>query len=165
LGGRGLARDRYDPDAEFAQVVLDGRQAAAAVRGGRAGHLPGAAGDPLHGGRELRPVRGGAVFHCAVQDDAVVVVGDLGLVAELDRAVDAALADRPGIRVVQADPPGRAVRHCPGHPGPGLPHDRGGALDGDRQLVQGPPQPAQVRASRCTDMPAADTRSTARPAR
>jgi hypothetical protein len=51
-----------------------------------------------------------------VEDDAVVVVGDLGLVTELDRAVDASLADRPGVGVMQADQPGRAARGLPGQP-------------------------------------------------
>jgi hypothetical protein len=42
-----------------------------------------------------------------VDDDAVVVLGDLGFVAELDRLAEPALGDRPGVRLVQADPPGR----------------------------------------------------------
>jgi hypothetical protein len=58
------------------------------------------------------------------------------------RAVDAALADRAGVGVVQADQPGRAGRELPGEPGPGLGHDLRGALDGDRQLAQCPHQPA-----------------------
>jgi hypothetical protein len=40
---------------------------------------------------------GGAVFHAVVRDDAVVIVDDLGLVTELDRLADAALADRPRV--------------------------------------------------------------------
>jgi hypothetical protein len=43
---------------------------------------------------------------------------------------------------MQADQPGRAVRHLPGQPGPGLRHDRPGPLDRDGQLIQRPPQPA-----------------------
>jgi hypothetical protein len=42
-------------------------------------HAARAAGDPADGGRQLRPVGGGAAFGAVVQDDAVVVVGDLGL--------------------------------------------------------------------------------------
>jgi hypothetical protein len=97
----------------------------------------------------VRPVGGSAIFHGVVQDDAVVIVGDLGLVAELDGPVDAAFADRPRVGVVQADQPGRAVRHLPSQPGPGLRHDRGGALDGDRQIVQRPPQSAVRPAGQC----------------
>jgi hypothetical protein len=65
-----------------------------------------------------------------------------GLVPELDRLADAALADRPRIGVVQADQPGRAVGHLPGQPGPGLGHHRGGPADHDRQLAQRPSEPA-----------------------
>jgi hypothetical protein len=124
------------------QVPVDGGLAVAAVGGDRAGHPAGAAGDPFHGGRQLRAVRGGAAFDGVVQHDAVVVVGDLGLVSELHRAVDAALADRPGIGVVQADQPGGAGWHLPGQPGPGLGHDDGGPRDRDGQLIQRPPQPS-----------------------
>jgi hypothetical protein len=90
----------------------------------------------------LRVVGGGAVLDVVVQDDAVIVVGDLRLVTELDRAVDAALADRPGVGVMQADQPGGAFWGLPGQPGPGLSHDRAGALDGGRQLIERPPQPS-----------------------
>ena len=48
-----------------------------------------------------------------IQDDAVVVVDDLGLVPELDRATEPALGDRAGIAVVQADPPGRPIGGIP----------------------------------------------------
>jgi hypothetical protein len=77
-----------------------------------------------------------------VQDDAVVVVEDLGLVAELDRPVDAAFADRPGFRVVQADQPAGPVRGLSGQPGAGLHGDPPGADDGGGQLGQRPTQPA-----------------------
>jgi hypothetical protein len=62
--------------------------------------------DALHCGSQQRGVRSGTVFDAVVEDDAVVVVGDLGFVAELDRLVDASLADRPGVRIVQADQAG-----------------------------------------------------------
>jgi hypothetical protein len=81
------------------QVTLDGWLSVAAVGGDRAGHPARAPGDPFHGGHQLRAVRGSAVFHGVVQNDSVVVAGDLGLVPELHRAVDASLADRPCIRV------------------------------------------------------------------
>jgi hypothetical protein len=73
------------------QVTFDGGLAVAAIGGDRAGRAAGPAGDPLDGGRQLRPVRSSAVFDAVVQDGAVVVTGDLGLAAELDRTVDAAL--------------------------------------------------------------------------
>jgi hypothetical protein len=43
-----------------------------------------------------------------VQHDPVGIVEDLRFVAELDRLAQPALDDRAGIRVVQADQPGRA---------------------------------------------------------
>ena len=39
------------------------------------------------------PRAGSAFAEASIEDDAVVVVGDLGLVTELDRTVDAALSD------------------------------------------------------------------------
>jgi hypothetical protein len=90
------------------QVTFDGGLAVAAVGGDRPGHAAGPAGDPLDGGRQLRPVRGSAVFDGIVQDDAVVVVGDLGFVPELDRPVDAALVVNTGFLVV-GDPGGNSV--------------------------------------------------------
>src|SRR5689334_8678969 len=99
------------------QVTLDGCVAVAAVGGDGAGHAAGAPGDPLDGGHQLGAVGGSAVFHGVVQDDTVVVVGDLGLVPELDRPVDAPLADRPGIGIVQADQPGGTGGELAGQPG------------------------------------------------
>jgi hypothetical protein len=58
----------------------------------------------------LRGVGGVAALDGVVKHDAVVVVEDLGLVAELDRPAQPALRDRAGITVVQADQPGGAVR-------------------------------------------------------
>jgi len=101
------------------QVALEGGLAVAAVSGYGAGHAASAAADPVDGRRELRPVGSGAVLDGVVQNDAIVVVGDLGFVPELDRAVNAALADRPGVSIVQADQPRRAVRRLPSKPGPG----------------------------------------------
>jgi hypothetical protein len=45
-----------------------------------------------------------------VEHDAVVVVHDLGLVAELDRLAEPALGDRASVTVVQADPPAGPVQ-------------------------------------------------------
>jgi hypothetical protein len=46
----------------------------------------------------------------ALPHDAVLVVDDLGLVAELDRLAEPSLGDRPGITLVQANPAGGPVR-------------------------------------------------------
>ena len=70
--------------------------------------------DAFHRGRQLWPVRVCAVFDAVIEDDAVVVVGNLGLVSELDRLVDASFADRPGVGVVQADQAGCAFWRLPG---------------------------------------------------
>src|SRR5260370_16137156 len=77
--------------------------------------------DPFHGRGELRAVGRVALLQAVIGDDPVVVVGDLGLVAELHGLAEPALGDRPGIPVMQADPPGRPVRHLPRPPLPALP--------------------------------------------
>jgi hypothetical protein len=51
---------------------------------------------------------------------SVVVVDDLGLAPELDRAPEAALGERAAIGVVHADLSGRPVRGMPGDAPPGL---------------------------------------------
>ena len=79
------------------QVAFDGGLAVAAVGGDRARRPAGAVADALDRWGELGAIGSSAVLDAVVEDDAVVIVGDLGLAAELDRAVDAALADRPGI--------------------------------------------------------------------
>jgi hypothetical protein len=61
----------------------------------------------------------------------------LGLVAELDRFVDAALGDRPGIRVVQADQPGGRGGHVTGEAAVGLRDDAASAFDQDGRLADG----------------------------
>jgi hypothetical protein len=95
---------------QVVQGVVDLLFPVAAVGGDGAGCAAGTPGDPLHGGRELRRVGGVALLDGVVQDHAVVVVGQLGLVPELDRPAEPALGDRAGVGVVQADPPGRPVR-------------------------------------------------------
>jgi len=74
--------------------------------------------------------------------DAVLVVDDLRLVAELDRFTELALGDRTGVRVVQADPAGRTRRGGSGHPLPGLVRDPTGHLQQLGQVVHRPAQPA-----------------------
>jgi hypothetical protein len=76
-----------------------------------------------------------------IHDDAVVVVDNLALVTELDGFPQPALGDRPGIAVVQADHPGRAIGSPPGDPLPGLLGDLGGGFQQVRQVVDGAGQP------------------------
>jgi hypothetical protein len=71
----------------------------------------------------LRGVGRVSLLQGVVQDDAVVVVGDLGLVAELDRLAEPAFGDGAGVAVVQADPAGGPVRGGPSKPPPGLGSD------------------------------------------
>jgi len=70
-----------------------------------------------------------------VQHDAVVVVGDMAFAAELGGLAEAALGDRPGVGVVQADPPGRAVRGDPGEPLPDLGGDPLGRVQQSGQVI------------------------------
>jgi hypothetical protein len=75
-----------------------------------------------------------------VQDDAVVVVDDLGFVAELGGVPEPAAADRPGVGVMQADQAGCGVGHHAGQPGPGLGDHGRGALHRGGQLADGAAQ-------------------------
>jgi hypothetical protein len=77
-----------------------------------------------------------------VHDDAVVVVHDLGLVAELDGPPEAAFGDRTGVGVVQADSPRRPVRRGPGQPLTGLRADPPGDIQQLGQVVDRSAQPA-----------------------
>ena len=133
FGGSAFAGDDDVADAEVVQGVVDTGFAVAAVRGHGARFAAGAPGHPLD--RRLHPwsVSGVAGLHVVVEDDTVVVVNNLGFVAELDRLAEPALRDRPGVGVVQADPPGRPVRGDPGQPLPSLGRDPSGRL---QQLVQ-----------------------------
>ena len=106
------------------------------------GRRPGAADDPPDRGGELRGVGGVAALDGVVEHDAVVVVDDLGLVAELDRPAEPALGDRAGIAVVQADPPGRPVRGGAGQPLAGLRGDPPGRGEQLGQVVDRAAQPA-----------------------
>jgi hypothetical protein len=76
------------------------------------------------------------------------VVGDLGLVPELDGLAEPALSDRPGVGVVQADPPGRPVRHRARRPLPGLRRDPTGDREQPDRVVDGTAQPAPPPARR-----------------
>ena len=83
---------------------------AVAAVGGHGARCPsGPFGHPLDGRFEPGGVGGVAGLHVVVEDDAVVVVADLGFGAELDRLAEPALRDRSCVWVVQADPAGRAI--------------------------------------------------------
>jgi hypothetical protein len=86
------------------QGIVDAVLAVAAVGGDRAGRVAGAVDDSLDCWGQPWRIGWVAGLDGVVEHDAVVVVDDLGLVAELDRLAQPALGDRPGIRVVQADP-------------------------------------------------------------
>jgi hypothetical protein len=59
--------------------MLDGWLAVATVSSHCPGHAAGALPDTFHRWCQLRPVGGSAELDVVVQDDAIVVVGDLGL--------------------------------------------------------------------------------------
>ena len=90
--------------SDFDRVTRWGKEFLAAGEAGTGGatgrsrrRSDATAGPP---GDALWPVWRGAVFHAVIQDDAAVVVSDLGFEPELDGPVDAPLADRPGMRIV-----------------------------------------------------------------
>jgi hypothetical protein len=70
------------------QGVVDGLLPVAAVGGDGPGTPAGAFDDPLDRGGELGAVGRVALLQDVVEDDSVVVVGDLALVAELDRLAE-----------------------------------------------------------------------------
>src|SRR5216683_5351696 len=138
LAGFALAGDHHVADSEPVQVLFDGFLAVVAVSGDGPGLGAGPLDDPCHGRGELRAVGRVALLDGVVEDDPVVVVGDLGLVPELDGLAETALGDGPGILVMQADPPGRPGRHVPGQPLPGLRGDRHGHLQQPGQVIDRP---------------------------
>jgi len=146
LAGFAFAGDDDGAHAELVQCVVDALLAVTAVGGDGAGPPAGAADDPLDGRRELRRVGRVALVQGVVEHDAVVVVDDLRLVAELDRLPEPALGDRPGVAVVQADPPGRPIRCGAGQSLPGLRGDPPGDLQQLGQVVDRAPQPAPAAA-------------------
>jgi hypothetical protein len=140
FGGSAFAGDDDVADAEVVQGVVDTGFAVAAVRGHGAGFPAGPLDDAFHRRCQPRCVGGVAGLHIVVEDDTVVVVNNLGFVAELDRLAEPALRDRPGVGVVQADPPGRPVRGDPGRPLPSLGRDRSGRLQQLFKIVDGTDQ-------------------------
>jgi hypothetical protein len=145
LAGSAFAGDYHGPDAELVQVVLDARLAVAAIGGDGPRAPPGPADDPPDRRGELRRVGGVAALDGVVEHDAVVVVEDLGVVAELDRPPETALGDRAGIAVVQADPPGGPVRSGAGQPLAGLLGDAAGRGEQPGQVVDRTAQPPRRR--------------------
>jgi hypothetical protein len=122
-GGTGAAsaRDGHPSHAKVGQLLVDGRLAVAPVGGHRPWRLPGMGDHPPNGGGHQRRIRRVADHDLMIEHDPVGVVEDLGLGAELDRPAQPALADRPGVGVVQADqpagpsgiPPASRARACP----------------------------------------------------
>ena len=70
-----------------------------------------------------------------VEHDAVFVVDDLGLVAELDGLAETALADRTSIGIVQRDEAGRPIRNLTGQALTSLAGDAGHPLGGDLEVA------------------------------
>src|SRR5262245_17694323 len=136
-----FAWDHDGAHAKTVQGVIDGLLAVAAVGGNGPWDALGAFDDPFDGGRQLRCVGRIALLHSVIHDDAVIVVDYLGLVPELDRAPEAALGDRAGIAVMQADPPARPVRGEPGDPLAGLCDDLAGRGEQVGQVVNRAGQP------------------------
>ncbi|SHY36498.1 Uncharacterised protein [Mycobacteroides abscessus subsp. abscessus] len=124
------------------QGVLDAFLAVAAVGGDGAWRAPGSLGDPPDRRRQLRRVGRVAHLDGVIDDDAVLVVGDLSFVAELDRLAQAALGDRAGIAIMQADPPSGAVGDLSGHPLAGLRGDLAGRGHQLGKVVDRAHQPA-----------------------
>ena len=84
LAGSALAGDHHVPHTQVVEGVVDLLFPVSAVGGDRAGWPAGAPGDPFNGGCELGRVGRVALLDGVVENDAVVVVDQLGLVAELD---------------------------------------------------------------------------------
>jgi len=91
--------------------------------------------------RQLRGIRRVALLQAVVEHDAIVVVDDLGLVAELHRLAQPSLGDRPGIPLVQAHPAGGPCRGDAGDALSCLRGDLTGRLQQRRQVIDRPTQP------------------------
>jgi len=148
-------RDGDVTHAEVVQFVFDLGFAVAAVSGRSARGAAGAALYPLDRRGQLRRVGRVPDLDVVVEDDAVFVVDDLCLVTELDRSPEASFADRPGVRIVQADQPRAAVRHHTGEAAAGLRHDASGTLDDRDQVIEGTAQLAFALTGRAAAGPLA----------
>src|SRR5512132_4246281 len=140
LAGSALAGDHDGAHAYLVQVVVDLLLAVAAVGGDGAGYSLGAVADSLDRRGQARRVGRVARLDVVVEHDAVLVVHDLALVAELHRFAEPALGDRTGVRIVQADPPRRAVRGGASDALAGLPGDPPGRGQQFGQVVDRPGQ-------------------------
>ena len=105
-----LAGNHHVGDAEVDQLAVDLGFAVAAVGGDGARCAFGPLCHPRYRRGKLRRVGRITLLHSVIQDDAVVVVDDLGVVSELDRPSEPSLGDRASVGIVQADPPGRPRR-------------------------------------------------------
>lgn len=84
-----------------------------------------------------------------VYDDAVFVVDDLGLVAELDRSTEPTLHDRTRIGIMQRHDPGGAVGCGPGETLPALLGDLACPLSELLEAVDLSTHPTRPSAARC----------------
>jgi hypothetical protein len=128
LAGSALSRNDDVSDTKIVQVIVDAGLAVAAVGGHRSRLPSGAADDAFDSGFQPRSIDRVARLHVVVEDDAVIVVDQLSLVAELDRFPEPALSDWPGVGIVQADLPRRTVWDLAGEPLPGLLDDLPGRV-------------------------------------
>jgi hypothetical protein len=149
-----FTRDHDMADAEASQCLFDSGLAVSAISGHGAGCLTGPVFDPLDRRSQLWCIGRVSGVYIVIEDDTVVVVDDLRLVAELDWFTELAFRDRPGLLVVQTDHPAGSVRGAPGDPLPGLFDDPRGRCQQVRQVVDGAGQPA-------TPSPAAGSRTPA----
>src|SRR5690349_6052687 len=106
LAGLARAWDDHVANAQLTQVVLNAGVAVTAVGSDGAWRPIRAVADWLDGRGQAGRVGRVAERHVVVEHDAVLVVRDLRLVAELDWFAEPALTDRPRVWVVQTHSPG-----------------------------------------------------------
>lgn len=98
-GAAALQADMSDAEGGQGLVVGGGAEAAVADHGG--GTMAGRVDDLLDGGEKLGSVAGVALVDLVEREEAGLVFGDQGGVAELGWVLGLALADRAGVRVGQ----------------------------------------------------------------
>ena len=116
--GSAFARDDDSADTQRAEALFHGGLPVPTVRGDGVWCATGPGCDPPDGRGQLCCIGRVSDMELVIDDDAVVVVDDLPLVAELDGFTEAALGDRARIAVMQTDHPGGSVRGDPGDPLP-----------------------------------------------
>jgi hypothetical protein len=155
-GGTGPAAAwNGDPGhAKVGQLLVDAGLAVAPVASHRPWRPAGAGDHPLDRGTQQRRIRRVAHHDLVVEHDPVGVVQDLSFVAELDRSAQPPLADRPGVRVVQADQPARPIpaSHRPAECGPAP--AAAAPLDGGLQLLEHRPEPTGALGTATSQGPA-----------